>query len=63
MSYKKPLRIVAVLMLILAICFFAFAITHPTADFPWSNTVTYVIYAVYILIMAVLFIASFKNKK
>ena len=63
MLYKKAFRIIVVIMLTFAVCFFAYAITHPMATFPWSNTVTYSIYTVYIFIMAVLFIASRKNKK
>lgn len=34
MSFKKKSRIIASIMLIAAIAFFVFAITHPTARFP-----------------------------
>ena len=61
MSFKKKSRITALIMLIAAIAFFVYAVTHPTAGFPWSNTITYSIYAVYILIMALLFIAPYKK--
>ena len=61
MSFKKKSRITALIMLIAAIAFFVYAVTHPTASFPWSNTITYSIYAVYILIMALLFIAPYKK--
>lgn len=60
---KKLSRNIAVVMLVLAIAFLAFALTHPNASFPWSNAVTYTIYAVYVLAMAVLFIAPFKREK
>ncbi len=60
---KKLSRIIAAVMFILAIAFLAFALAHPNASFPWSNVVTYAIYAVYILAMAVLFIAPFKREK
>lgn len=63
MAFKKKSRIIALLMLIAAIIFFIFAITHPTASFPWSNTITYLIYAIYILIMVLLFVAPYKNEK
>ncbi len=63
MSFQKKSRIIASIMLIAAIAFFAFAITHPTASFPWSNAATYFIYAVYILIMAVLFVAPCRKGK
>ena len=61
MLSKKKSRIIASIMLILAIVFFVFAITHPTASFPWSNAVTYFIYAVYFFIMVLLFIAPRKK--
>lgn len=61
--YKKLSRIIAAIMLILAAVFAAYALTHPTASFPWSNAVTYTIYAVYLLAMTVLFIAPFKKEK
>ena len=63
MSFMKKSRIIASIMLIVAIAFFVFAITHPTASFPWSNAITYFIYAVYILIMVLLFAAPSKKKK
>lgn len=59
MSFKKKSRIIALIMLIAAVVFFVFSITHPTSSFPWSNTITYFIYAVYILIMVVLFVGDF----
>lgn len=62
MSFKKKSRIIASIMLIVAIAFFVFAITHPTASFPWSNTITYFIYAVYVVIMVLLFIAPHKRE-
>lgn len=62
MLCKRVSRIIAAVMLIVAVGFFAFAVTHPTASFPWSNTVTYSLYAVYILITVLLFIAPFKKR-
>ncbi|TGX96524.1 hypothetical protein E5357_15810 [Hominisplanchenecus murintestinalis] len=63
MSFKKKSRIIASIMLIVAIAFFVFAVTHPTASFPWSNTITYFIYAVYMVIMVLLFVAPHKKGK
>ena len=51
------------MMLIAAVIFLVYAVTHPTASFPWSNTITYALYAVYILVMLVLFVASRKKGK
>jgi len=50
-------------MLIAAVIFLVYAVTHPTASFPWSNAITYALYAVYILVMLVLFVASRKKGK
>ena len=49
-------------MLAAAVVFFWYAGNHPEAGFPWSNTVTYVLYGVYALVMIVLFAAPFKRK-
>lgn len=62
MSNKK-FKIIASIMLIVAIAFFAFAVTHTTASFPWSNTITYFIYAVYLFITVLLFIAPDRKGK
>ena len=63
MSFKIKSRIIASIMLIIAIIFFVYAVTHPTASFPWSNTVTYSVYAVYMLMMMLLFVAPYKKEK
>ena len=49
-------------MLAVAVVFVAVALGHPEMSFPWSNTVTYSLYAVYIVAAVVLLIAPFKNK-
>ena len=63
MTVKKLSRIIAVLMLLLAIGFFCYAVTHPVASFPWGLSVTYTIYGVYLLVMAVLFAAPREIRK
>lgn len=60
---KKLSRLIAVIMSIVAIIFFIIAISNPQASFPWRNTITYIIYAVYILVTIILFIAPFKTKQ
>lgn len=60
---KKLSRGIAGLMLILAAVFFCYALQHPEGAFPWSNTVTLTIYLVYFVVMVVLFIAPFPQKK
>ena len=60
--FQKKSRILAYMMLFFGIGFFLFALTHPTASFPWRIEITYFIYIVYILSMVVLFIASHQKK-
>lgn len=59
---KKACRIIASVMLVVAIGFIAFVLNHLEGSFPWSNTVTYTIYGLYALLMVGLFIAPFKDK-
>lgn len=58
---KKTSRIIGMIMLIVAIAFVVFALKHPEASFPWSNAVTYAIYAVYLIVVAILLVAPFKK--
>lgn len=59
---KKTSRIIATIMLVLAIAYVAYALAHPSGSFPWSNKVTYLIYGAYIGVMAVLFIGPAEKK-
>lgn len=59
---KKTFRIIAFVMLVLAIGFIVFALNHPESAFPWSNTISYIIYGIYTMVMIVLLIVSFKGK-
>jgi transposase-like protein len=59
---KKVSRIIATAMLILAVAFLGYALNHPEGAFPWSNTVTFILYGVYVAVMVILFIAPFKKK-
>ena len=55
-------KIIAFIMLVFAVVFIIFALINPQYSFPWSNTVTYTIYGLYIIVMLVFFIKAFKNK-
>ena len=55
-------RIIGVIMLLVAIVFIMFALNHPEKSFPWSDTITWLLYAVYFLVTMVLLIAP-KMKK
>ncbi|MDE7244931.1 MAG: hypothetical protein K2O18_13295 [Oscillospiraceae bacterium] len=60
---KKVSRITAVIMLLVAVGFICYAFQHPEGAWPWSNTITFALYRMYIIVMILLFIAPFKNKK
>ncbi len=60
---KKLSRTIAALMLVVAIIFAVYALNHPEAGFTWDQLFTFVLYAAYLLVMLVLFIAPFKQKK
>lgn len=58
---KKTSRIIAWMMLAASLIFIVCALGHPEAAFPWSNAITYVLYGAYVLVMALLFAAPFKD--
>lgn len=59
---KSTSRIVGLVMLIIAVAFIVFALNHPEMSFPWNNTITWLLYELYVLVIVVLFIAP-KMKK
>ncbi len=60
---KKHSHIIGITMLIIAMAFVVFALNHPEMSFPWSNTVTYLLYGLYFIVMLMMLIAPFKNEK
>ena len=59
---KNISRIIGVIMLIVAVIFIMFALNHPEMSFPWNNTITWLLYGLYILVTVMLLIAP-KTKK
>lgn len=59
---KNVSRIIGVVMAVVAIAFVVFALNHPEMSFPWSNTVTWVLYGLYAIVTAILLIAPTKKK-
>ena len=59
---KSASRIVGLVMLIIAVAFIMFAVNHPEMSFPWNNTITWLLYGLYILMTVMLLIAP-KTKK
>ena len=60
---KSASRIVGLVMLIIAVAFIMFAVNHPEMSFPWNNTITWLLYGLYVLVTVVLLIApKMKNQ-
>lgn len=59
---KKVSRTIGLVMVIIAIVFVVFALNHPEAGFPWSNTITWILYCIYSLVTAILLIAPISKK-
>ena len=59
---KNVSRIIGLVMVVIAIAFVVFALKHPEMSFPWSNTITWVLYGVYTVVTAVFLIAPVKKK-
>lgn len=58
---KKVSRLIATIMLAIAVGFVAYAFSHPEASFPWNNVITFGIFIVYLVAMIILFVAPFKK--
>ena len=59
---KSTSRIVGLVMLIIAVAIIMFAVNHPEMSFPWNNTITWLLYGLYVFVTVVLLIAP-KLKK
>ncbi|MDD4726951.1 MAG: hypothetical protein PHR70_09275 [Tissierellia bacterium] len=57
-SKKRVLLIISISMLLFAIGFIWYAFNHPEGGFPWSNSITYGMYLLYIVIMIICFLKS-----
>ena len=58
---KKISRIIGSIMLVIAVAFVVFALNHPEMSFPWSNTITWVLYGLYAIVTVVLLVAPTKK--
>ena len=54
---KRISRILGLIMLIIASAFIVFALNHPEMSLPWNNTITWLLYGLYILVTVMLLIA------
>lgn len=61
MKKKNPL-ITALVMIATSLIFFIFALGNPQASFEWSNTITYILLALYGVITVALLVIGLKKK-
>lgn len=59
---KNVSRMIGLIMAVVAMIFVVFALNHPERSFPWSNTITWVLYGVYAIVTVILLIAPAKKK-
>lgn len=59
---KKMSRMIGALMLLIGFAFLLFALGHPEMSWPWGNTISRILYFVYIVAMIIFFIAPFEEK-
>lgn len=60
---RKRSKMIGIVMLVLAVIFVIFALSHPEMSFPWSNTITCLMYGMYVIVMIILLVAPFRNNK
>lgn len=54
-------RIISFIMLLIMIAFVFYALNNPQASFSFNNTITYAFYGVYVVLMIIFFVKSFKK--
>ena len=59
-SAISKFRIIAWIMLLVAVGFLCYTFQHPEGGWPWSNTVSYTLYTIYLLLMLFFFAAPFR---
>ena len=56
---KKIFLLSACVLIVIAVCFVIYAMWHPELSFPWSVSITYVLYGLYVDAIVLLFILAF----
>lgn len=59
---KTASRVIAAVLTAAALGFVWYALGHPEASFPWSNTITFALYFLYLAATVLLWIAPFPKK-
>lgn len=60
---KVVSRILGIVLLLGAVVFLAISAAHPEMSFQWNNTITYILYGIYLVGTIILLIAPFPEKK
>jgi len=60
---KRVYLILGIAMMLYAIRFIAAALGNPQESFPWDNSITYTVFAFYIIIMIGCFVMFLRKKK
>lgn len=59
---RNGAKTAGMIMIAIAVVFVIYALNHPEISFPWSNIITWILYAFYAIIAAVLIIYPSKKK-
>lgn len=55
---RKLLKYTGIVMVVIATIFIIIAFNHPEFAWPWSNTVTYILYGLYLIVMSIMFVTG-----
>lgn len=61
MNKNRNFLILGIAMVIAAVLFIYYALNNPQASFPWQNSVTYSIYAIYLILAVSLITKGLKK--
>ena len=59
---KKRFLLSACVLIVIAVCFVIYAMWHPELSFPWSASITYVLYGLYVDGIVLLFTQTSHSK-
>ena len=63
MNRHITFRTIGIILILFALCFVGYALTHPEASFPWNIDITYGIYLAYAIVTIAVFLLGFVYKK
>lgn len=63
LKFSTKILIIAVLLTLIALAFFWFALQHPEMSFPFSLRTTFIVYTIYIIVTVLLYVIGILLKK